>query len=443
MVPKVTVDDAQQLRADPTYLRKVIENSHLIIGKRHTISQTSAAPVRRSISAVHLKRASKSELKNCIHTWASIGEKLDKININEVDEDDYIQCEKIVSAVKSERKKVKFQTPVSIKYNTPRPEELQARLQNWLQKRGKSIHSYHHLQCFGIFHLSKDIKSLVEAPKFELYDEENKENIALESDSDDQSYTDNVNDRKDDFAGENKVEISNDKWRRASYISDSLSLNESKNTTLTSADDLHHVDELLLGALNDLTELLREGFDWEQCARWLRAIRERFPSAPDSAAYWECRAALEEHRGDLPASMQCWEEAIAMGTERSVVEANLDQLLDKFMQLKISPNSGRQKKVDPKMVDVKNVLKSTIIRFAVQKAKLRQSNQNDTPKYTVTPVRRSARLSMHGSAKRTPLQVCTTVSQATSLADLHACKKKQLSTEMTASLSHFQARGTC
>lgn len=45
----------------------------------------------------------------------------------------------------------------------------------------------------------------------------------------------------------------------------------------------------------------------------------------------------------------------------------------------------------------------------------RQSNQNDPPKYTVTPVRRSARLSVHGSAKRTPLQVCSTVSQAESL----------------------------
>lgn len=258
VVPKVTISDAQKLRADPTYLKKVIENSSLITGKRHTISQISGAPVRRSISAVHLKRASKSELKNCIHTWASIGEKLDKVNMNEVDEDDCIQCEKVVSAVKSERKKVKFQTPVSIKFNTPRPEELQARLQNWLKKRGKSVDSYHHLQCFGIFHLSKDVKPLETPSKFELYNEENKENIALESDSDDQSYTENVNDQVNDFAAENKVEIGNDKWRRASYVSDSLSFNESKNTTLTSADDLHHVDELLLGALNDLTELLRE-----------------------------------------------------------------------------------------------------------------------------------------------------------------------------------------
>lgn len=56
--------------------------------------------------------------------------------------------------------------------------------------------------------------------------------------------------------------------------------------------------------------------------------------------------------------------------QRSVVEANLDQLLDKFMQLKISPAGGKTKRADPKMVDVKNVFKSTIIRFAVQQAKL-------------------------------------------------------------------------
>ncbi|CAK1592864.1 unnamed protein product [Parnassius mnemosyne] len=419
IVNKVTINEAEKLHTDPSYLRKIIKDSHLIMKQRHSVAHTrplqkTAHPVRRSISAVHFKKVSKSELSNCIHKWASIGEKIDKVDMNEIDEDECVQCEKVVSAVKSERKRVKFQTPVSLNYNTPRPEEMQARLQKWLQKRGKSLDSYHHLQCFGIFHLSKDIKSL-EAPKFELYDEENKENIAVESDSDNQSYTDNLNDQKDDFVSENKTEMSNVKWRRASYISDSASFNESKNTTLTSAEDLQHFDELLLGALNDLTELLREGFDWEQCARWLRAIRDRFPSAPESAAYWECRAALEERRGDLPASMQCLGEAIAMGTERSVVESSLDQLLDKFMQLKISPNSGRQKSVDPKMVDVKNVFKSTIIRFAVQQAKLRQSNHYEPPKYTVTPVRRSGRLSVHGSAKRTPLQVCSSVSQATSL----------------------------
>jgi hypothetical protein len=52
-------------------------------------------------------------------------------------------------------------------------------------------------------------------------------------------------------------------------------------------------------------------------------VRERFPRAAGAAAYWECRAALEETRGDLPASVQCWEEAIAKGTEVSRFRAFL------------------------------------------------------------------------------------------------------------------------
>ncbi|XP_072948562.1 uncharacterized protein [Epargyreus clarus] len=412
MVPKESVNNATKLKTDPNYLKQVIRDSNLILNKRHTVFETKktvSQPVRRSISAVHFKRISKNELSNCIHKWASIGEKLNKVNIKDVNEDDCIKNDIIVSAVKSERKRVKFQTPVPFNFNTPKPEELQRRLHNWLQKRGKSLDSFHHLQCFGIHHLAKEIKPLNEPPKFELYDDDNKENVPLDSDSDDDSYTENMNEAKD---GNDKVDFNKDKWRKASYVSDSATDYNESTDTITSNEVMHHVDELLLGALNDLTELLREGFDWEQCARWLRAIRERSPAAPDSAAYWECRAALEERRGDLPASVQCWEEAIAKGTEHSVVEANLDQLLDKFLQLKISPSSGRRRPADPKMVDVKNVFKSTIIRFAVQQAKLRQSNQTDQqPKFTVTPVRRSARLSIH-CTKQTPLRICTSVKQA-------------------------------
>ncbi|XP_013146663.1 PREDICTED: uncharacterized protein LOC106109623 isoform X2 [Papilio polytes] len=411
-VAKQVVDDAQRLRTDPSYLKKLIEESQLTTGVKRPIPQTK--PVRRSISAVHLRRISKSEQAKCIQNWASVGEKLDKVNVNEIDEDDCINYEKVVSAVKSERKKVKFMTPVTMKYNTPSSEELQARLQKWLQKHGKSMDSYHHLQCFGIRHLTKKPLELPVLPLFNDEDE-NKENVAVESDSDNQSYTDNLNHHEIDFPKEDKDDFGKDKWRSARYVSESVSLNEINDITMTPSVDFNHLDVLLHGALTDLTELLREGFDWEQCACWLRSIRDRFPAATQTAAYWECRAALEERRGDLPASMQCWEEAIAMGTERSVVEENLDQLLDKFMQLKISPSNRHVPKVDPKMVDVKNVLKSTIIRFAVHKAKIRNSSNPEPAKYTVTPVRRSARLSMHYSSARTPLQECATVSQASSL----------------------------
>ncbi|CAH2101653.1 unnamed protein product [Euphydryas editha] len=413
VVQKQIIDNVLKLKTDPSYLKKVINESRLIMNKRHTVFESKPSmPVRRSISAVHFKRVSKNELGNCFHKWASIGEKIDKVHLKDINEDDCVKDEKVVSAVKSERKKVKFQTPVPYNFNTPKPEEMQAKLQSWLKKRGKSIDSYHHLQCFGLHNLARDIRPLnLDTPKYDAFDDENKENIALEHDSDNDSYLENMNNQIGDLNEENKVEFPKDTWRKVSSICDSVDYNESYETTLTSGEGMHHVDELLLGALNDLTELLREGFDWEQCARWLRAIRDRFPSAPDSAPYWECRAALEERRGDLPASVQCWEQAIAKGTEQSVVEANLDQLLDKFMQLKISPSTGKHQ-VDPKLVDVKNVFKSTIIRFAVQQAKLRQSN--DAPKYTVTPVRRSSRLSSHWRIQ-TPLRVCTSIQQASEL----------------------------
>lgn len=253
VVQKQTINNALRLQTDPNYLKKVIQDSRLIMNKRHTICNTKPPlPVRRSISAVHFKRISKSELENCMHKWASIGEKINKEHLENINEDDDVKEERVVSAVKSERKRVKFQTPLHLNFNTPKPEELQSRLQKWLQKRGKSIDSYHHLQCFGLHHLTRDIK------QFNLFDDddENKENVAIENDSDNDSYLDNMNNVNGDVNNENK-NFAVDKWRRASVVSDSVDFNESYETTLNS-EVIHQVDELLLGALNDLTELLKE-----------------------------------------------------------------------------------------------------------------------------------------------------------------------------------------
>ncbi|KAI5640111.1 hypothetical protein NE865_07525 [Phthorimaea operculella] len=530
---KKNVTDSEKIQNDPNFLKKIIKNTGLILNKRHTVfdnRKTETALPRRSISAVHFKRISKNELSNCMHKWSSMGDKLDKVHLSHVNEDAGVKGDKIVSAVKSDRKKVKFQTPI-YNFNTPRPEELQSRLQNWLKKRGKSIDSYHHLQCFGIHHLAHaQIKPLnLEATKFEEFDDEDKENKPLESDSDNDSYEDNMNNKEQSDKSQESVttvvekaddkncvgnDFANERWRRRSYMSDCITdLNETQDSIMTplntppataaywecrAAGDLPASVQCWEEAIakgtqataaywecraaleerrGDLPasvqcweEAIAKGTQataayWEcraaleerrgdlpasvQCweeaiakgtqataAYWecRAALEERRGDLPASvqcweeaiakgtqatAAYWECRAALEERRGDLPASVQCWEEAIAKGTQRSVVEANLDQLLDKFMQLKISPNSGARRRPDPKLVDVKNVFKSTLIRFAVQQAKLRQSQE---PKFTVTPVRRSARLSVHGSARRTartPLQECTTVRQAGMLLPPH------------------------
>lgn len=251
MQQKNNLNDVVRLQKDPVFLQKVLHQGGLIANKRHTLFEpkVKAAPVRRSISAVHFKRISKKELSNCFHKWSSIGEKLDEVHLSNINEDDSVKQDLVTSAVKSERKKVRLLTPSS--FNTPRPEELQNRLSKWLKSRGKSIDSYHHLQCFGIQHLGKKpFKPLYLPPEPVYIDDENKENIALEHDSDNDSYTDNMNDRDNDFNDMNK-------WRsRVSYASDSICMNDSHDTTLNSEE--LPVDDLLLGALNDLTELLRE-----------------------------------------------------------------------------------------------------------------------------------------------------------------------------------------
>lgn len=254
--PKKQFDEVQQLQTDPNYLKKVLKNSGLILNKRHTVfepKRTLNPTVRRSISAVHFKRISKNEMSNCITKWSSIGENIDKVHL-EVNEDENIKEDKVVSAIKSERKKVKFQTPIPFNFNTPKPDELQSRLQNWLKKRGKSLDSYHHLQCFGIHHLPQ--RQVLKPLDFnENVDDEDKENVPLPSDSDDESYTDNMNDRKNDFPNVmDNPKVMDDEWRRASFISDSVDLNDTQESIMTP----EVVDDLLIGVLNDLTDLLRE-----------------------------------------------------------------------------------------------------------------------------------------------------------------------------------------
>lgn len=192
--PKVT--ETEKIKTDPDYFKKVIKTSGLILNKRHTLFEPKKVnlPVRRSISAVHFKRVSSAELKNSRHKWSSIGAKLDKVHLKEINEDASVKEEKYVSAVKSDCKKVKFATIFN--FNTPKPEELQMRLQNWLQKRGKSLDSFHHLQCFGIHHLSQQhLKPLnLEQEKLDPeFTDEDKENVPLESDSDDESFTEIMN----------------------------------------------------------------------------------------------------------------------------------------------------------------------------------------------------------------------------------------------------------
>lgn len=111
-----------------------------------------------------------------------------------------------------------------------------------------------------------------------------------------------------------------------------------------------------------------QDYSWQQCAEWLRVIARSCGTAVTEAApYWECRAALEERRGDFPRAVECYNKAIIQGAQPTEVEASLDQLLQKFMKLNLDPENNKASTIiDPKFLDVKNVFKSTLIRFAIQ-----------------------------------------------------------------------------
>ncbi|XP_069364801.1 uncharacterized protein [Maniola hyperantus] len=282
--------------------------------------------VRRSISAIDLEGVNKNELPDCIHNkWASIGDHLHKKSIQDSNDDegdrgdeDY-KGEKVTSPVTKESKKVTFQIPpqLSPPNSPPNPEKDIQGLQSWLNKRGKSLDSYYHLQWFGLNSLSnRNIKPHEEAWKFDDA-HENKENVASGS---------GINNRNGKLENEGSPRFP---AHRTSPMISRVS------------EALNH--ELLLGALNELKELLREDFNCEQSACWLRALYTRFSTACESSAtYWECRAELAHRQGDFPVALQCLEQAIAKSKEipatQTRSEEDLDGLVDKFKQRRINPN---------------------------------------------------------------------------------------------------------
>lgn len=358
--------------------------------------------IRRSISSVHIKRLGPNEMAKCIHRSSSVDEALNMQHIEEVNEDESVNKKDIVLTVKEDRKKsVTFMTPMrsggmaNSFVHTPKNSDLRMKLSDWLHRKGKSLDSYHHLQCFGVYHLAPPARSV--STNFVPVDEDNKENEIVSNDNNGTLNNGNEN------AGKH-LDVPNDQmWRRASYlINDTLStIDDFRDNTLkgsplvecmTPSDD---VEDLMMGALNDLYKLVQEGYEWEQCARWLRVIRERFPEVMETSTYWEVRATLEQQQGNYSRTFECLEKAVIRGTPRATVEASLDQLLDKFMKLKLSPNScARSDVINPKLVDVKNAFKSSIIRLAVQQKNLRDAEANgNITKFIATPVRRSSRLS--------------------------------------------------
>lgn len=53
----------------------------------------------------------------------------------------------------------------------------------------------------------------------------------------------------------------------------------------------------------------------EQCEVWLKLIQTQYRTLEEEPQYWECRAALEEARGDLTSAVDCYKTAIVQGSE--------------------------------------------------------------------------------------------------------------------------------
>nr|CAD7194639.1 unnamed protein product [Timema douglasi] len=247
-------------------------------------------------------------------------------------------------------KRVRFYSPMvkktltpQMNVYTPKPSELRRNLLDWLEKRGKPIVNFHHLHCFGLhasevekeankrINLKKHI-NLSSQAKLGAVDEERHNPICSSTPNQSPSVT-------------------------PDQVQDSL---EDKENVFR--EDL---DVLAQDSLNDLYKLIQTGYPRDKCEEWLDVILKNCCSAFDKPIYWECRASLEEYRGDFSTAIECYSRAIVKGAQ---------ELGDK--------------KVSRKSLDACNVFKSTIIKFALQQRAIKHRSQ-----LVVTPVRRSTRKS--------------------------------------------------
>jgi hypothetical protein len=273
----------------------------------------------------------------------------------------------------------------------PNSKELTRRLSTWLKLKGKSFKNYHHLKCFGVHHASKYDKQILTSGS-----DSNKENIETES----------------------KI------------------INE--NSTTVQSNVLNHVDShghggfdlsaIAQDALLDLHKLILEGYSLEQCEIWLKLIKKRYPLVEQKPQYWECRAALEQSRGNINLAVECYKTAIIQGAEIENVEEHLDQLLQKFSLLNISKETQSYRNNDRMKIleDARNIFKSSVIQFAVQERTLRRKNKEGISierKLVATPVRRSTRLSRSGFVSTPGIKIFS------SLQDVDSCIRSTLNFE--------------
>ncbi|XP_065172144.1 LOW QUALITY PROTEIN: uncharacterized protein [Atheta coriaria] len=231
---------------------------------------------------------------------------------------------------------------------------LQHPLKEWLKQRGKSLSNYQHLKCFGMQQLRGDERN------------EEKENIP---------------------------EVSP---RSGSY--DDLKIPVSAGSA---ADDQKaFAENLVTGAVEDLHNLIVTGYSPEQCEAWLDFIKQKSKNMEEKPQYWECRAAIEQRRGNIASAVECYKNSIINGANVDHIDESLGHLLEKFSLLNIEAKNPveTEKRRKAKEEEVRNIFKSTIIQFAIKERSLnKKDNTKEAEKskkqFTGTPVRRSTRKS--------------------------------------------------
>ncbi|GLV33860.1 hypothetical protein CBL_11256 [Carabus blaptoides fortunei] len=338
----------------------VVKKLNLLVEKRKV---TIISPMRKSLTAMHMKRTTNQNRNSTIHRAQSLG----KLAANQSAPSGPITVQETGEMIfktpsLAKRRSTCKDTPMSSAKNVCSPYhsdsvDLRRRLSLWLKQKDKPVGAYHHLRCFGLHTLA------------EPQDEENKENIEVAVKDIHSSYT------------ELSIEPGN-------------------------VDPLHVVNE----AMFDLQQLIQEGYPRVQCEAWLDVISSHYGEVEHQPQYWECRAALEEARGDFTTAVDCYKRAIIKGAEVRVVDASLENLLQKFSVLNITPTKtiGDQRRSS---LEVKNVFKSSIINFAIQERSKKSDGDGDTSKFIATPVRRSTRASRSGYTSTRGVTICTSLKQ--------------------------------
>nr|CAD7427629.1 unnamed protein product [Timema monikensis] len=282
-----------------------------------------------------------------------------------------------------------------------KPDLIKRNLVDWLEKRGKSVVNFHHLHCFGL-HASEVEKEANKRINLKKHINLSSQAVAASPIT---SNTTIIQDKQHDIMTTQKLDaVDDDRHNPICSSTPNQSPSVTPNQVQDSLEDKENVfhedlDMLAQDSLNDLYKLIHTGYPRDKCEEWLDVIFKNCHSAFDKPIYWECRASLEEYRGDFSTAIECYSRAIIKGAQPEEIGQSLDQLLQTFGRPKMDAALQElgDKKVSRKSLDARNVFKSTIIKFALQQRAIKQVIDGESKvsrsQLVVTPVRRSTRKS--------------------------------------------------